>query len=129
MSSQSLTAIHTLLVLLVNVYSTYNVHVQYESKKRYSLAGIVKRSPSIIVLDIGITVSFSHQISDYIEMPIPGVKNSRKVRVTNIHAAILALYIHVHVHVHVHVYMYKLSNVHTRLWSAHINGMIITYCW
>ena len=43
---------------------------------RYSLAGIVKRSLSIIVLDIRITVSFSHQISDYIEMSIPGVKNS-----------------------------------------------------
>ena len=40
----------------------------------YSLAGIVERTPSIIVLDIGITVSFSHQISDYIEMSIPGVK-------------------------------------------------------
>ena len=39
-----------------------------------SPAGIVKRSPSIIVLDIGITVSFIHQISDYIETSIPGVK-------------------------------------------------------
>ena len=44
----------------------------------YSLAGIVKRSPSITDLDIGITVSFSHQISDYIVMSIPGVKSSRK---------------------------------------------------
>ena len=44
----------------------------------YSLAGIVKRGQSITDLDIGITVSFSHQISDYIVMFIPGVKNSRK---------------------------------------------------
>ena len=37
----------------------------------YSLAGVVKRSRSIIVPDIGITVSVSHQISDYIEMSVP----------------------------------------------------------
>ena len=42
----------------------------------YSLAGIVKRSQSIIVLDIRITVSFSHHISDYIEKSTPGVKSS-----------------------------------------------------
>ena len=40
----------------------------------YLLAGIVKRSPSTTVLDIGITMSFSHQISDYIIMPFSGVK-------------------------------------------------------
>ena len=39
-----------------------------------SPAGIVKRSPSSIVLEIGITVSFIHQISDYIEISLPGVK-------------------------------------------------------
>ena len=39
-----------------------------------SPAAIVKRSLSIIALDIGITVSFIHQISDYIKMSIPGVK-------------------------------------------------------
>ena len=44
----------------------------------YSLAGIEKRSQSIIVLDIRITVSFGHQISDDIVMSITGVKNSRK---------------------------------------------------
>ena len=38
------------------------------------LAGIVKRSHSSSALDIGITVSFIHQISDYIEMSLPGVK-------------------------------------------------------
>ena len=42
----------------------------------YSLAGIVKRSQSIIGLDIRIAVSFSHQISDYIENSTPGVKSS-----------------------------------------------------
>ena len=42
---------------------------------RYSPAGIVKRSLSITVYDIGITVSFIHQISDYIEMSTPGVQN------------------------------------------------------
>ena len=42
----------------------------------HSLAGIVKRSRSIIVLDIKITVSFSRQISDYIENSTPGVKSS-----------------------------------------------------
>ena len=41
---------------------------------RYSLAGIVKRSPAFLALDIRITVSFSHQISAYIEMPSPLVK-------------------------------------------------------
>ena len=40
---------------------------------RYSLAGIVKRSLSSFVLDMWITVSFIHQISDYIKMPYPGV--------------------------------------------------------
>ena len=40
-----------------------------------SPAGIVKRSPSSIVLDTGITVSFIHQTSDYIKMSFPGVKN------------------------------------------------------
>ena len=39
-----------------------------------SRAGIVKRSLSIIVLDIWVTVSFIHQTSDYIEMTLPGVK-------------------------------------------------------
>ena len=39
-----------------------------------SPAGRVKRSPSSIVPDIGITVSFIHQTSDYIEISIPGVK-------------------------------------------------------
>ena len=43
----------------------------------YSQAGIVKRSQSIIGLDIGITLSFSHQISDYIMMSLPGVKNRK----------------------------------------------------
>ena len=48
----------------------------------YSLAGIVKRSPSIIVRNIGITVSFNHQTSDYtiidcIMMSIPAVKKGR----------------------------------------------------
>ena len=42
----------------------------------YSLAGIVKRSQSIVALDIRITVSFGHQISDYIEKSTPGVKSS-----------------------------------------------------
>ena len=42
---------------------------------RYSRAGIVKRSPSNIVLDIGITVT-NHQTSDYIKISIPVVKNS-----------------------------------------------------
>ena len=46
----------------------------------YSLAGIVKRGRSITDRNIGITVSFSHQISDYIVMSIPGVKNSRRGR-------------------------------------------------
>ena len=42
----------------------------------YSPAGIVNRSPSIIVCNIGITVSFSHQAADYIEKSKAGVKNS-----------------------------------------------------
>ena len=51
-----------------------NIHVfdLIKYHMRYSLAGIVKRSPSSIVLDVGITVSFSYQISDYIQMPITG---------------------------------------------------------
>ena len=39
-----------------------------------SPAGTEKRSPSIIVLHIEITVSLIHQISDYIKMYTPGVK-------------------------------------------------------
>ena len=48
-------------------------------EKRYSmhlLASSVKRSPSIAILDIWITVSFLHQILDYTEMSIPIVHNS-----------------------------------------------------
>ena len=41
----------------------------------YSLARRVKRTPSILVLDIRITMSFMHQTSDYIEMSTAGVKN------------------------------------------------------
>ena len=48
------------------------IHNKYHHIMTYSLAGIVKRSPSDIVIDIGITVSISHQISHYIEVPITG---------------------------------------------------------
>ena len=46
---------------------------------RYSLAGNVKRSLSITD-DIGITVSFSHQISDYITISIPVMKKGKECK-------------------------------------------------
>ena len=64
---------------------------EYHYIMRYSLASIVKRSPSFIVLDIGITVSFSHQISDDITMSIPVVKtvNDFHVSITRCSHAIM----------------------------------------
>ena len=41
---------------------------------KYSPAGIVKRSRSIIFSDVGITVSLSHKVSYYIEVSIPEIK-------------------------------------------------------
>ena len=46
-----------------------------------SPAGIVQKSLSIIVLDIGITVSFIHQTYDYIKISPPGVNNAICVHV------------------------------------------------
>ena len=41
-----------------------------------SPAGFVERSPSILVTDIKITVSLSHQISHYIQMTIPADRDT-----------------------------------------------------
>ena len=82
----------------------------------YSLAGKVKRSQSSIFLDIRITVSFGHQISDYIEKSIPRVKStSYRVKQTYLWSnsfqgvvlflnKLCIIYIN-NVHVHVHVRM------------------------
>ena len=62
---------------ILYVYMYYRMSTSTPCHRGFtdSLAGIVKRSLSSIVLDIGITVSFIHQTSDYIEMSFPGVKN------------------------------------------------------
>ena len=65
---------------------------------RYSLAGIMKGSPGFLVLDIGITVSFSHQISDYIEMPIPLVKKGKGEKSVNDGRASITCFSHAIVH-------------------------------
>ena len=76
-------SLHMCVISQITYVSPFtHMHVYITSTKPhhevYSLAGIVKKSPSITDLDIGITVSSSHQISDYIVMSIPGVKSSRK---------------------------------------------------
>ena len=50
------------------------------SKLFSSPAGREERSPSIIVPDISITVSLSHQISHYIQMTIPAARDMKEGR-------------------------------------------------
>ena len=48
------------------------------SKLFSSHAGQMEKSPSILVPDIWITLSLSHQISHYIQMTIPAARDMKK---------------------------------------------------
>ena len=50
--------------------------LQEKGKVFSSLAGFVERSPSILVTDIWITASLSHQISHYIQMTLPAARDT-----------------------------------------------------
>ena len=57
-------------------YNYVNNILQEKGKVFSSLAGSVERSPYILVHDIRITASLSHQISHYIQMTLPAARNT-----------------------------------------------------
>ena len=60
-----------------NVLGKYVTNILQEKGKVFSsLAGSVERSPSILVPDIWITVSLSHQTSHYIQTTIPAARDT-----------------------------------------------------
>ena len=64
----------TVLYVLLYTYMCITCTLPQE----YSPDGIVEWSPSIIAFNIGITVSFSNQISDHIKISIPELKEKRE---------------------------------------------------
>ena len=60
-----------------NVLGSYVTNILQEKGKVFSSpAGFVERSPSILVTDIWITASISHQISHYIQMTQPVARDT-----------------------------------------------------
>ena len=60
-----------------NVLGNNMTNILQEKGKVFSSpAGFVERSPSILVTDIWITVSLSHQISHYIQTTIPAARDT-----------------------------------------------------
>ena len=60
----------------INVLGNYVTNTLQEKGKVFSsLAGSVERSASILVTDIWITASLSHQISHYIQMTFPAASD------------------------------------------------------
>ena len=60
-----------------NVPGNYVTNILQEKGKVFSSpAGSVERSPSILVTDIWITASLSHQIYHYIQMTTPAARDT-----------------------------------------------------